>query len=98
MHIVATAPHPIEKRYSTNVNSYASKILWAILDYICFSQPETNNDETRGIYITNQGKRVAVRNNVSQFSFGLLVNGYTPDPLGVKLAPDNLVPQNQQVF
>lgn len=78
----------------TNVNEYASKILWSILDYLCSFQPETNNDENRGIYVTNQGKRTAVRNNVAQFSFGLLVSAYTPDNLGVKLNPDDLVPQS----
>ena len=81
-----------------NVNQYASKILWSMLDYLCRYQPTDNNDPERAIYITNQGKRTAVRGGQAQFAFGLLVNGYTPDSLGVKLAPDNLVPQSQQVF
>ena len=76
---------------SNNIDTYASKILWALLDHLCSTQPEDNNDETRGIYILHQGKRHAIRNRVSQFSFGLTVNAYTPDPMGVKLAPNDLV-------
>ena len=76
----------------TNIDSYASKILWSILDYLCRYQPADNNDPERAIYITNQGKRTAVRGGQAQFAFGLLVNGYTPDSLGVKLAPDDMIP------
>ena len=74
----------------TNKYSYASKILWSMLDYLCRYQPTDNNDPERAIYITNQGKRTAVRGGQAQFAFGLLVNGYTPDSLGTKLAPDDL--------
>lgn len=76
----------------TNIDEYASKILWSLLHYLCLNQPATNNDETRGIYITNQGKRTAVRNSIAQFSFGLLVSAYTADNLGTKLAPDDMIP------
>ena len=73
-----------------NINEQASKIFWAILDRIYYEQPETNNDATRLIYITNQGKRTAVRNGVAQFSFGLLASGYVNDPLGTNLHPNDL--------
>ncbi len=73
---------------ASNVDDYASKILWALLLLSKEKQPTDNNDDTVGIYVTNQGKRTATRNNVAQFSFTLAVNAYTPDGLGVDLDPD----------
>ena len=78
-----------------NIDFYTSKLFWSLLHYLYLNQPETNNDETLGIYVTNQGKRTAVRNNVAQFSFGFLVSAYAPDNLGSNLDPDDMIPQEQ---
>lgn len=73
-----------------NLNEYASKILWALLLLNQQKQPENNNDETIRLYITNQGKRSIVRNNVSQFGFQLVVTAYKNDTVGVTLDPDDM--------
>ena len=73
-----------------NIDRQVSKILWAILHRIYNDQPENNNDDSRLIYITNQGKRTVIRNSVSQFSFGLLASGYVNDPFGTELNPNDL--------
>lgn len=90
-------PDPTEITQA-NIDNYTSIILWAMLTQLINYQPTENNDDTRAIYVTNQGKRTAVRNGVSQFSFGLLVSGYTPDPLGTTIPPEALVTSqsNQQ--
>ena len=72
------------------LDSYASKILWALLLLNQQNKPENNNDETVGVYITNQGKRSVARNNISQFGFQLVATAYKNDTVGVILDPDNI--------
>ena len=76
---------------ASNIDEYTSKILWTIIQNVTFIQPENNNEEDRGIYVTNQGKRTVTRNGVAQFAFQLVVTGYTNDTLGVDLSPDEMV-------
>ncbi len=73
---------------SSNKNSYSSRILWALVGLNAQNQPEANNDETVGVYVINEGKRNAVRNNVPQFGFRQVVTGYINDDLGNTLDPD----------
>ena len=75
---------------ASNANSYAEKILWALIQLTKQNQPTTNNDETVGIYITNQGKRNLNRNGVAQLGFQELVTGYKDDPSGLVLDPDDV--------
>ena len=75
---------------AANLDSYASKILWALLLLNQANQPENNNDETVGIYLTNGGKRNVTRNNVAQFGYILTCTAYQNDSLGVVLDPDNI--------
>lgn len=71
-----------------NKNEYASRILWSLIQRSQALQPENNNDETVGLYVTNQGKRSVVRNNVAQFGFVLAATAYKNDTVGVNLDPD----------
>lgn len=71
-----------------NQDTYATRILWALLLRSQSQQPETNNDETVGLYVTNQGKRTVVRNSVSQFGFQLVATAYKNDTVGTQLDPD----------
>ncbi len=71
-----------------NKDSYSSRILWALVGLNAQNQPEVNNDETVGIYVLNEGKRNAVRNNVPQFGFRQVVTAYINDDLGNTLDPD----------
>lgn len=71
-----------------NQNSYATRILWALMLLNQANQPEDNTDETVGIYIQNQGKRNVIRNQVSQFGFTLAATAYKNDTVGVQLDPD----------
>ena len=76
---------------SLNVNNpdeIASRLLWALLQLSRQNQPEDNNDETVGIYITNEGRRNAVRNQVAQYGFRLTATGYKLDTEGLELDPD----------
>jgi hypothetical protein len=73
---------------AANIEQYASKILYALLLLSFQKQPQTNNDETVSIYITNGGRRELTRNGVSQFSYLLTVNNYTPNNLAPVLDPD----------
>lgn len=73
---------------SANVNDYASKILYALLLLNFQQQPQTNNDDSVAIYITNAGRRDITRNGVSQFAYLLTVNNYTPNNLAPVLDPD----------
>ena len=73
---------------SSNKDEYSSRILWALLHLNQQNQPETNNDETVGIYVLNEGKRITARNNVSQFAFRQVVTAYINDDLGNTLDPD----------
>ena len=73
-----------------NKDEYATRILWALLLKSQASQPETNNDETVKLYVTNQGKRTVVRNQVSQFGFQLVATAYKNDTVGTQLDPDEI--------
>ena len=73
---------------AANIEQYASKILYALLLLNFQKQSQTNNDETVSIYITNGGRRELTRNNVSQFSYLLIVNNYTANNLAPVLDPD----------
>lgn len=75
---------------AANANQYASRIIWALLQLQQQNQAENNNDETVGIYVTNQGKRNVARNNVSQFGFVLSTTAYVNDTQGVILDPDDI--------
>lgn len=74
-----------------NKDRYGSKILWALVTLSAANQPETNNDETVGIYVFNEGKRNAIRNNVAQFGYRQVVTAYQNDDLGTQLDPDAVV-------
>lgn len=73
---------------AANVNDYASKILYTLLLLNFQQQPQTNNDETVAIYITNVGRRDVTRNSIQQFNYILSVNTYTPNNLATVLDPD----------
>ena len=73
---------------AANANDYASKIFYALLLLNFQQQPDTNNDETVAMYITNGGRRDITRNGVSQFAYLLTVNNYTPNNLATVLDPD----------
>lgn len=73
---------------AANADTYATRILWALLLRSQSQQPATNNDETVTLYVTNQGKRTVVRNSVSQFGFQLVATAYKNDTVGTQLDPD----------
>lgn len=75
---------------TANIDSYASKILWALLMLSWQNQSENNNDETVNLYMTNQGKRGVNRNSVAQFGYSLVATAYQNDSLGITLDPDNI--------
>ncbi len=73
-----------------NQDEYASRILWALLLLSQQNQAADNNDETVGLYVTNQGKRSVTRNSVAQFGFQLVATAYQNDTIGVNLDPDSI--------
>jgi hypothetical protein len=73
---------------NANKNSYASRILWALLQLQRVTQPVDNNDNTVGVYVSNQGKRAAIRNSVAQTGFQLVATAYKNDTEGSELDPD----------
>lgn len=75
---------------AANADSYSSRILWALLLLSQQNQAADNNDETVGLYVTNQGKRNVIRNSVAQFGFQLVATAYQNDTVGVNLDPDNI--------
>ncbi len=75
---------------TANKDTFASRILWALLLLSQANQAIDNNDETVKLYVTNQGKRSVTRNSVSQFGYQLVATAYQNDSLGVTLDPDNL--------
>lgn len=75
---------------ATNQNEYATRIMWALLQLQQQNQPESNNDETVGIYVTNEGRRNQTRNSVAQLGFRLVTTAYINDTQGVILDPDNI--------
>ena len=75
---------------SANADTYATRILWSLLQRSQSLQPASNNDETVGLYVTNQGKRTVVRNSISQFGFQLVATAYKNDTVGTQLDPDEI--------
>ena len=73
---------------SSNKDEYSSRILWALLQLNLQNQPETNNDETIGVYVTNEGRRNVTRNSVAQLGFRLTATAHIADTQGVTLDPD----------
>jgi hypothetical protein len=73
---------------NANKDSYASRIFWALLQLQRVTQPADNNDQTVGVYISNQGKRNVTRNSVSQVGFQLVATAYKNDTEGLDLDPD----------
>ena len=86
---------PVIEAYTidnTNIDDNVGRILWAIISRLKILQPENNNDDERSLYIISQGKRSVIRNNVAQFNFQLVVNGYANDPFGSEVFSGDLVP------
>ena len=75
---------------AANQDEYSSRIIWALLQLQQQNQAASNNDETVGIYVTNQGKRNVTRNSVAQFGFNLVTTAYVNDTQGVILDPDEI--------
>ncbi|MDJ0593350.1 MAG: hypothetical protein QNJ72_25750 [Pleurocapsa sp. MO_226.B13] len=75
---------------SSNQDEYSSKILYSLLQLSFQNQATDNNDETVGVYVTNEGRRNVTRNSVLQLGFRLVATAYQNDPLGVELDPDNI--------
>lgn len=75
---------------AANKDTFASRILWALLLQNQANQAADNNDETVKLYMTNGGKRSVIRNSVSQFGYQLTATAYQNDSLGVTLDPDNI--------
>ncbi len=73
---------------NANKDTYASRIVWALLQLQRKNQPQDNNDQTVGVYLTNGGKRNVSRNNISQVGFQLTATAYKNDTEGVDLDPD----------
>ena len=74
----------------TNKDEWSSKILWALLQLNQQNQPEDDDDNTVGVYVTNEGRRNFTRNGVAQIGFRLTTTAYINDPLGVELDPDDI--------
>jgi hypothetical protein len=73
---------------NANKNAYASRILWALLQLQRVTQPADNNDNTVGVFVSNQGKRAAIRNAVNQVGYQLVATAYKNDTEGSELDPD----------
>lgn len=73
---------------TANKDTYASRIFWALLQLQRMAQPADNNDNTVGVYVTNQGKRNVTRNSIAQVGFQLTATAYKNDTEGVDLDPD----------
>ena len=73
-----------------NKDEYSARIFWALMQKHRASQPATNNDETVGVYVTNEGRRNAIRNQVPQHGFRLVATAYANDTVGIDLDPDNI--------
>jgi len=73
---------------TTNKDEYSSKIIYTLLGLSQQNQPADNNDETIGVFVTNEGKRSVTRNGVSQFGYRLVSTAYQNDNLGVTIDPD----------
>ena len=73
-----------------NKDEYSSRLIYSLLQLSQQNQSADNNDETVGIYITNEGRRNLIRNQVAQLGFRLVTTAYQNDPLGVTIDPDNI--------
>lgn len=76
---------------ATTIENFAAKILYSLILLNFQQQPETNNDETVALYITNGGRRDATRNSIAQFNYIFNINNYTPNNLATVLDPDQMV-------
>ncbi len=74
----------------TNKDEWSSKILWALLQLNQQNQPENDDDNAVGVYVTNEGRRNFTRNGIAQIGFRLTATAYINDPLGVDLDPDDI--------
>ena len=75
---------------NTNKDEYSSRILWALLQLNQQNQPNDDDDNEVGVYVTNEGRRNFTRNSVAQIGFRLTTTAYINDPLGVDLDPDDI--------
>ena len=75
---------------NANKDEYSSKIMWALLQLNQQNQPNDDDDNEVGVYVTNEGRRNFVRNSVAQVGFRLTTTAYINDPLGVDLDPDEI--------
>ena len=73
-----------------NQDEYSTRILWGLLQLSRQNQPENDDDDEVGAYITNEGRRNFTRNSVAQIGYRLTTTAYINDPLGVELDPDNI--------
>ncbi len=73
-----------------NEDEYASKILWALLQLNQQNQPADDDDNTVGVYVTNEGRRNFTRGSVAQIGYRLTTTAYIDDFLGVDLDPDDI--------
>jgi hypothetical protein len=73
---------------NANKDTYASRIIWALLQQSRKNQQADNNDQTVGVYVTNGGKRNVTRNSIAQVGFQLTATAYKNDTEGVDLDPD----------
>ena len=80
----------ISEMTDTSKDEYSSRILWALLQLNQQNQPEDDDDNTVGVYVTNEGRRNFTRNSVAQIGFRLTTTAYINDPLGVELDPDDI--------
>ena len=71
-----------------NKDEYSARIFWALMQKHRANQLPTNNDETVGVYVLNQGKRNVIRNSVAQIGFNLVATAYVNDTQGTNLDPD----------
>ena len=74
-----------------NIDSYAAKIFWAILQKIHSNMPENVNAKDLSITVQPQGKRSLIREGTSQLGFQTLVTGYVNDPMGTTVNADELI-------
>lgn len=73
-----------------NIELYAERIFWALIQLTKQNQPQNNTDPEINIYITSQGKRNITRGGVAQIGFAELITGYKNDSDGLTLDPDQV--------
>lgn len=71
---------------TATIDSKACQIFAGQLKLIRQNQPSANNDETTGLYITNDpnvNKSFSLRNGIRQIAYPFNVSVYAPDPTSV---------------